>query len=251
MNHFELMSSYLPIDMLSLHGLLAGIGVGFAFIVARYFLLVAPFYFVFWKTKGSSRLGLHNRLIANDQIRFEIKWSIVSSLVFAVFGYVLAVLWQTGWTQIYLLFSDYPIWYLPVSFLLASLIHEFYFYVTHVWMHQPRWFKRLHAYHHRSIKTSPWASFSFHPGEAVIQALFLPLLVMILPMHPVVLLAYLVFMTVTAISNHLGFELISNAWLRSWFISGTHHALHHQHARGNYGLYFCFMDKFFGTEIRK
>lgn len=251
MNRLELLSSYLPFEMWTWTGFLAGVGVSFFFIVARYFLFVGPFYVVFWHRKALRVNQLHDQKIQPNQIQFEIQWSLISSFVFAFFGWVLAVMWQQGWTLIYLPFNQYPLWYLPLSLLFASLIHEVYFYFTHIFMHRPKWFKRLHSYHHRSIKTSPWACFSFNPGEALIQAAFLPLLVLILPLHPVIILIYLVFMTLTAISNHLGYELIQNQQVRNWFISGTHHALHHQNPRGNYGLYFCFMDRLFKTEIKK
>ncbi len=251
LNHFEKIQSYLPIDLAEPSGFLIAFLVVLSFILIRYFSLVAIFYFWFWQKNSSHPRKLHDQLIKPNQVRFEIKHSMISSLVFAFFGVLLGLLWQRGYTLIYLKFDQLGFWYLPLSFILISIIHEFYFYATHRWMHIPRIYNLFHHVHHFSRKTSPWASFSFHFNEAVVQAVFLPLIVMIVPVHPVVLIAYLTFMTVTAISNHLGIELIPSKNITRHFISGEHHSLHHQFFNGNFGLYFCFMDRLFGTEMKE
>lgn len=249
-NHFEKIESYIPIDLLSVKGFMLANLVMMGFILFRYFIMVYPFYFFFWqKGNSSSRLEfLHDQVVKPDQVRNEIKWSLSSSIIFAFSGYLIGVVWQQGWSKIYLQFDAYPLWYLPISFIIYSLIHEVYFYWTHVWMHSPKIYRRVHAIHHYSVKTSPWASFSFHPYEAVIHAMFLPILVCIVPIHPIVILLYLTFMTLTAISNHLGVEILFPKVFRKYFISGTHHAIHHKTFRFNYGLYYCFMDQLMGTE---
>lgn len=250
MNHFEKMESYIPIELFSLNGfILANLVISF-FVILRYFGLVYLFYAPFWH-KNSKRERLHDQKTKPGQIGFEIKWSMISSLIFSFSGYVMGLLWQKGYTQLYLPFDEYGLWYLPVSFVVYSLIHEVYFYYTHLWMHRPKLYKRVHAVHHFSVHTSPWASFSFHPYEALVHAAFLPILVCIIPIHPVVVIAYLTFMTLTAISNHLGVEIIGSTFLKKHFISGAHHSIHHLRFHGNYGLYYCFMDRLGKTEIHK
>lgn len=251
LNHFEKIQSYLPISLAQPAGFAIAFGVVLFFILIRYFAMVAAFYFWFWRDNSLHPRQLHDQNVKPGQVKFEIKHSMVSSLVFAFFGVLMGLLWQQGLTQIYLRFDHYGYWYLPASFVLISLIHELYFYLTHRWMHIPRVYTRFHHVHHFSRKTSPWASFSFHFNEAIVQAIFLPLVVLLVPVHPVVLISYLTFMTLTAISNHLGVELISSKIITRYFISGDHHSLHHQQFNGNYGLYYCFMDRWFGTEIKE
>lgn len=252
MEHFEQMSSYLPVNALTLSGFMAIVFVSLFFIVVRYFGLTYLFYKLTWGRIVKGQLPpLHQRKMKQQQMGFEIKWSLISSGVFALSAYLLAVSWQLGWTQIYLPLNQWGWAYLPVSFLILSLIHEVYFYWTHVIMHRPTIYRAAHATHHHSIQVSPWASFCFHPYEAIVHALFLPLVVFILPLHPVVIIAYLTFMTVTAISNHLGFELLKWSIVQKHFISGTHHSVHHQKFNYNYGLYFTFMDRLFGTEYKE
>jgi lathosterol oxidase len=246
--HYEKIESYIPVDLLSISGFVAAFAVVLFFVVFRYFLLTGGAYFYFWKFNREGGQPLHDKNIPQNQIRSEIKHSMISSFIFAFSGVVIGVLWQSGYSQVYLKFSEYGWWYLPVSFLLYSLVHEVYFYFTHIWMHQPKYYRKVHLVHHLSVKTSPWASFSFHSWEATVHAVFLPLMVLWLPVHPTILIAYLTFMTLTAISNHLGVEVIPVQLVKDQFISGEHHGLHHKKANCNFGLYYTFIDKLLGTD---
>lgn len=254
LGHFERFESYIPFDLTSFANFAIASVVVSLIVAFRYFLVVAPFWWVLYKLCPNSFTDrqIYEKLPTRKMQLFEIKWSIITSLIFGVGGIVLGWLWQTGWTKIYLRFDDYPLWYMPVSFLLMALVHDFYFYVTHRLMHQPRLYRLMHATHHQSITPSPWASFSFHPLEGLVQAAIVPILVMIIPVHPTVILAYLTFMTISAIINHLGFEVLPRnqfgVWLASWFITGTHHAQHHRYFKINYALFFTLWDRVFHTE---
>jgi sterol desaturase/sphingolipid hydroxylase (fatty acid hydroxylase superfamily) len=244
--HYEKMESYIPVDLLSLKGFSMAFGVVLFFIMFRYFLMVGGAYKLFWQ-KNFGKI-LHDGNLAKNQIRDEIKWSLLSSVLFALSGVLMGIFWQIGASRIYLKFDEYSLWYLPISFIIYTLFHEVYFYFTHVWMHRPSIYKKVHRIHHLSVKTSPFASFSFHPYEALVHAAFIPFMITLVPIHPVVIIAYLTFMTVTAISNHMGIELIPFKVIRDHFISGEHHSIHHQKMRFNYGLYYTFMDKLMHTE---
>lgn len=130
-------------------------------------------------------------------------------------------------------------------------LHETYYYWLHRWMHQPNVLHRFHYLHHDSIHTSAFTSFSFHPIEAGLQAIFLPIVVLVLPMHVFVLVAWLVIMSISAVVNHAAVEVFPPKMLRSpigkWFIGATHHDLHHTQYQCNYGLYFTFWDVWLKT----
>lgn len=245
LNHFEIYSSYIPLgfNLLTPKGFIISNLVLSGFIIFRYFLMVLPFYILRQK-RNTERLK-------PKQVQREISYSLLSTVFFSLSGYIVGLFWDLGCSQIYLKFDHHGFFYLPLSFIIYAFVHEIYFYFTHVWMHKPRVFRRIHHIHHLSNPTSPWASFSFHPYECVIHALFLPLMVLVIPIHPVVLISYLTFMTITAIFNHLGFEILPYKFLNQHFISGTHHGLHHKYYNGNYGLYFCFIDRWMKTEINK
>ncbi|MCB0413688.1 MAG: hypothetical protein KDD50_05110, partial [Bdellovibrionales bacterium] len=141
-SHFEKIESYMPhnLDLLSFYGFsIAGITV-FAFIIGRYFLMVTPFYFLFTKKHYDLK---EKKKPKKKQIAFEIKYSIVSSLLFTLSALLIAILWKLGYTRIYLKINEYPVWYLFLSLFIYSLCHEIYFYWTHVWMHNPNIFKKI------------------------------------------------------------------------------------------------------------
>lgn len=254
MNHFEKWESYIPIDLTQPMNFLIACGVVYFFIAFRYFLIVFPFYWIAWK-KNWLKNKIYKDLPGRDQILTEVRWSLITSVIFAVSGVFIGYMWQVGHTKIYLKFDEYPLWWMPLSFFVLSLIHEFYFYFSHRLMHHPSLYRTVHKVHHLSLKPSPWASFSFHPIESLIEALILPLMLMFIPVHPVVFLSYLTFMTLSAIVNHLGFEVLpkgsSTHWFGKWLISGTHHSQHHKYFTCNYGLYFTFLDRWLKTHYEK
>lgn len=59
--------------------------------------------------------------------------------------------------------------------------------------------------------TGPWAAYSFAPAEAVIQAIFLTLILLALPLHSLVISVLLVHMIVRNVLGHAGVELMPHA----------------------------------------
>lgn len=185
------------------------------------------------------------------QIAFEIKNGFVTSLVFAL-GFVhLYYLTVNGHT---LLLSDnrFSLGYHLLSILIAMLMHETYYYWLHRLMHINPFYKWFHKGHHHSIIVSSFTSFSFDFLESIMQLFFFYILLFTLPIHLYSLLFMLIFMTISAVINHLNFEVFPEWFFTTFpfnqFIGATHHALHHKEYRTNYGLYFTFWDKIMGTE---
>lgn len=187
------------------------------------------------------------------QVRREILWSLASAAIYGVPAGIVAWGWQQrGWTRIYTDAGDYPLWWMPFSLLIVLMLHDTWFYWTHRLMHRPWWFKRMHAVHHDSRPPTAWAAMSFHPWEAVTGAIVIPALVFIVPIHVAVLGLVLTIMTVMGVTNHMGWEMfprtIVHGPLGQWLITASHHELHHQKYRCNYGLYFRFWDRLCGTD---
>ncbi len=226
-------------------------------IVFRYFVAAGIFYYYFYvKNFGKyDKRRLSKRLANREQLRKEIIWSIKSSAVFALFGAGTYWLWVKGYTAIYLIPDLYGYWYLPVSLIIISLIHETYYYWVHRWMHHPKVFRIVHKVHHDSRIPTPWTAFSFHPWESLIEAVILPLILIFLPVNIYVLGVYLLVMTVSSVVNHLDIEIYPLWFQKSkfgkLFIGATHHHHHHTEFMTNYGLYFTFWDKLMATESRK
>jgi Delta7-sterol 5-desaturase len=226
----------------------------FFIITGRYFLIAGLFYWIFYViSKGRFRQRkLNDKDFKDGQFKREVGWSMFTAGIFAVFGAITVVLWQQGMTKVYTEHIQYPLLWLPLSLFIIMLLHETYYYWLHRWMHHPKIFKLVHKVHHDSNITSPWTAFSFHPLEGLLQALFLPVVLMIIPVHLYVLVIQLTIMTFSSVINHLDIEIYPKNFHRHffgrWLIGATHHSLHHKQFKYNYGLYFTFWDKWKKTE---
>jgi len=161
-------------------------------------------------------------------------------------------MWQKGYAKIYEDVHAYPLWWLPLSLMIALVLQETYYYWLHRWMHVPKIYRIVHEWHHDSHISSPWTAFSFHPLEGLIQAVFLPLILLFLPMNVWVLVGMLMIMSFSSVINHLDIEIYPSWFARVPFvrtlIGATHHSLHHKQFKYNYGLYFTWWDKWLKTE---
>ena len=195
--------------------------------------------------------GLHAG--ARAQIIREIGWSLASAAIYGVPAGAIAWGWQVrGWTWLYRDVHARPLWWLPVSFCLCLLLHDTWFYWTHRLMHRPHWFRVAHSVHHASRQPTAWAAMSFHPLEALSGAVVMPVLVFVIPLHVGVLLVLLSVMTFMGVTNHMGWEIFPKRFVHGppgrWLITASHHQLHHERYRCNFGLYFRFWDRLLGTD---
>jgi sterol desaturase/sphingolipid hydroxylase (fatty acid hydroxylase superfamily) len=226
------------------------------FIVAvpGYFIPAGQYYWRYYrppKAADEPRRVQKTRRPLRDQIRREIRLSLVTCVIFAAMGTILWNMYLADQTSIYLRFRDYPLWYLPVSFALCLILHDTYFYWTHRLMHTRLLFKYTHAGHHQSITPTPWAIYAFQPGEAIIQFLGIMALVIFVPLHPVILFGFLAYDTQINTAGHCGFEIAprwfaQSRWFRG-FSTVTHHDAHHTNYRKNFGSFFNIWDRLMGT----
>jgi Delta7-sterol 5-desaturase len=219
----------------------------------RYFLAAAPLYLVFWVWRpGWSRA---RRLQASDpergRVLSEIAYSMSTVVIFSAVGMGLLYAQRAGFTRIYLSVPERGWAYLGASMAVAVLIHDAYFYWSHRLLHWRPLFRFAHHVHHRSTSPTPWAAYAFHPIEALVQAGVYVLIVFTLPMHPLALALFLVYMILRNVIGHLGFEIWPAGFARSpwtrWHLTPTHHDLHHRFGKGNYGFYFGLWDDWCGT----
>lgn len=188
------------------------------------------------------------------QFRREVKWSLLSSAIFALLSAVAFYLYGKGYTRVYIDIREFGIFYFFASTALYLALYETYYYWLHRWMHKPGVFRLVHRVHHESVHTSAFTSFSFHPLEALLQFIFLPVMILIIPIHLSALAIILILMTVSSIVNHAGIEIYPKRFYKhpvgKWLIGSTHHDLHHKDFRSNYGLYFTCWDKWMRTESK-
>jgi Delta7-sterol 5-desaturase len=186
---------------------------------------------------------LQQRLASPADRRREMLWSFSTMLIFTTIAAPMLLANRLGWTQMYQEIDTYGHAYLGVSFMLALIIHDAYFYWTHRLLHL-RPFRRFHGVHHQSTTPTAWALIAFHPVEAVIQAGIYPILLFLLPMHVGVLTAFMLYSAVFAAVIHCGHDLGGRGPI---LFSARQHDSHHAQGYGNYGLYFSFWDRLMGT----
>lgn len=221
---------------------------------ARYLIaaaLMALILRLFWRT-AFSRRKLQARSATSGDVRREILASLRSALVFSLLGTIVFVAARQGWITIYGGFDQAGPLYLAGSLILMLVAHDTYFYWTHRAMHHPRLFRLFHGTHHLSRTPTPWAAYSFAVPEAIVQGAFVPLFVALVPMHALAIFVFVALQITRNVMGHAGSEVHPAAfgpgrWL-GWNNTSTHHDLHHETGRYNFGLYFRWWDKLMGTE---
>lgn len=222
--------------------------------IVRYFLFAGIPFLIFYilfptffsKNKIQMRLAKHK-----DFVR-EISHSMQTILILALVSILILKTPLGEYTQLYRDVSAYAWWWIPISVLLALALHDTYFYWMHRAVHHPKLYKRIHLVHHQSVNPSPWASYSFHFFEGILEAMIAPPILFLIPMHPIALIIFASLSFFINVYGHLGYE-IAPRWFRHSLLfeilnTSTHHNLHHAKFKGNYGLYFRIWDRLMGTE---
>jgi lathosterol oxidase len=227
------------------------------FDLLRYLIPTSIFFVLFWVIGRNwwRHLFIQNEFPKRKQLWKEFAYSMSTVVIFSLVGFGIYSSEKAGITQIYYKISDYGVAYMIASFILTLIFHDFYFYWTHRLMHHKSLFKYVHRVHHKSTNPSPWAAYSFHPWEALIQAMVLPIMVFTMPLHPLTIFLFLAYMIVRNVVGHLGYEILpkgftKNKWL-NWNTAIIHHNMHHEHFHYNYGLYFSWWDRLMKTEHGK
>ncbi len=202
------------------------------------------------------RRRLAHRLIAGwptaRDVRREMIYSLSSMAIFAGAGLAITAMVFSGHMVVYKEPARYGWAWLLLSLPVMIVWHDVYFYFTHRWLHSPAMFRRFHGVHHRSRNPSPWAAYAFHPVEALINVGVTPIALLVLPLHYWVIVLFGMHQILRNAHGHAAVETMPRGFVLHWlgrhFTTTTHHHLHHETASGNYGLWFTWCDRWFGTE---
>jgi sterol desaturase/sphingolipid hydroxylase (fatty acid hydroxylase superfamily) len=208
-------------------------------------------FYVLWKKSKKSN-KIQQRLATSKDFWREITNSLLNGFVFAFMGYLLMKTPLRNATKIYMDINEHTIIWLPLSVILMLVLHDTYFYWMHRIAHHKAVFRFVHLVHHKSTNPSPFAAYSFHIFETILESGVIFIIPFTVPVHPV---AFLLFSTIALAINiygHLGYEIMP-AWFRRSYLfqilsTSVYHNLHHSKFKGNYGLYFRVWDRWLGTE---
>ena len=170
---------------ISIYGLSVVWIITFVLVTGRYLLFAGVAYLIFWVWKREKLQYKRTQMEYPDKSKLvnEFKYSMITMVLFSFVGIGIFAAKQRGLTHIYQDFHSKGWGYFVFSVVAMIVIHDTYFYWTHKLMHHKSIFKYVHKVHHNSTNPSPWAAFSFHPLEAVIEAGILPLIVFTMPVH--------------------------------------------------------------------
>jgi Delta7-sterol 5-desaturase len=222
------------------------------------FLFLVIFNVILYKHLQNKRTTKRNNMDPK-QLKREVFYSFTSQAVFFAVGFVATTfLTNVGFFNSSATFTDIlsvqGILSTILVFVLLLLWHDTTFYWSHRLMHHPKIFKHIHKTHHLSRDTNVMTAVAFHPLEAIIESVWIYPLLLLVPIHPIALLAFFIFEGVHTVYGHSGYELFPSWWTKHWFFKhktaiATHHSMHHEKVNGNYGLYFTWWDKLNGTEF--
>jgi sterol desaturase/sphingolipid hydroxylase (fatty acid hydroxylase superfamily) len=224
------------------------------FLVAGLYMVIGTIFYIFlysWKRNPFANRKIQHTKISNEQLQREKYLSATSLTIFCLTGFLTGLLIESGNSLMYFDPLSHSRKYFLFSILLMIFLHDTYFYWTHRLLHLPYWFEKIHIKHHLSSSPNPLTALAFHPMEAIIQTAFFPLIIVTLPIHPYALLIFLFYMVFMNVLGHSGFQLFHykkrlHKWMW-WNNSSKRHDEHHQYAKGNYGLYFTFWDRWMKT----
>lgn len=228
-------------------------GINLAFFTFWYFAPAAILWRLFYRRRSGD---LHARKVfkaapARKQIRRELKYSCLT-LVFIGLGWLSVwIIDRLGWGQFYWDSREHSLSWMVASVFLTVVLWDAWFYWTHRLMHSRLLFNSFHRTHHLSRLTDPFTGYSLDAPEAITYVVFLPMVSMLYPLHPVSMTLFMAMQLAGNLYIHQGHEFFPASFARSrwsyWVSSPTSHAMHHYHFVGNYGFFFQFWDRIMGT----
>lgn len=235
------------LDILLYHSSYLGL---FGLSVMYFFLLyavLAPLFLAVCKLLERRKIlyKIESREISNKQLKFEIKHSIKSILIFGLSA--LPIIYLVRIEVIQLLPNTWI--NVLVGLIVLTLWNEVHFYVVHRIMHLKFMMKHVHYIHHRSTVPTVYSVYSFHWVEASLLST-IPLT--IVPFIPFSIVAVFLYPLVSILFNFAGHcnYRFGDGKGDSWLLFGTTHNEHHSKGRRNYGFVFNFLDKLFSKPTR-
>jgi sterol desaturase/sphingolipid hydroxylase (fatty acid hydroxylase superfamily) len=220
----------------------------------RYFAMAGGLYYLLELAGRRRFLGyrIQESVAPLGQIAYEIRWSLSNAACSALAGLLTYRVVHAGHASMYFAIADHGWAYFGLSIVLCIAGYDAWLYWEHRWLHTDWLFEHVHAVHHRVGNPTVFASFAHHPIETFMGNAYFLLFVVFVPVHPLALGAAGLYMFLTALVGHLGYEFYPRGFTRHPLFgllqTATFHNVHHREMRCNYGAWFVYWDKIMGTE---
>jgi sterol desaturase/sphingolipid hydroxylase (fatty acid hydroxylase superfamily) len=215
---------------------------------------VAWFMLIYAAIAGGAYLAVVDRLPATlqggdgrtqrmrpGQIRDELFLSLMSILIFA--GQAVGLVWllRNGWLDAS---WDRSAWHLAWELPVLYLWNELHFFAIHRLLHWPPLYRTIHIRHHRSVITTPFSAYSFHPVESFLLGSVMPLALVLHPFSPLALIGLTIMSLLINVAGHLPHERVRSAFA----FAAPHARYHNQHHRQfhtHFGFSLTLLDRWF------
>ncbi|CAM9233390.1 unnamed protein product [Discosporangium mesarthrocarpum] len=154
---------------------------------------------------------------------------------------------EEGYTMCYFYISDIGGW--PYYFLFTAVyltLVEIGVYWMHRTLHTNKFlYKYIHALHHKYNKATtltPWASIAFNPLDGCLQACPYVICLFFVPCHYFTHLVMFFFTAIWATNIHDAVPGNTEP-----IMGAKYHTVHHTHYHVNFGQFFTFCDRYWGT----
>ena len=211
------------------------------------YLIVGPLFLAVCKFLESKNVlyKIVNKKVSRKQLKFEIKHSLKSILIFGFSSFPI----------IYLI-KDNSIELLPdtaVNIIIGVLIlnawNEVHFFAVHRTMHLPYFLKHVHKIHHKSNVPTVYSVYSFHWFEALLLSTVPITIIPFVSFSPLAIGIYPLTSILINFAGHCNYRF-GHGIGYSWLLFGTHHNQHHFNFKQNFGFATPILDKIFGSKKR-
>lgn len=142
---------------------------------------------------------------------------------------------------------------IPFGIVITVVFMDLAIYGQHVVSHKIPFLWRFHKVHHGDQEFDVTTALRFHPGEIIYSFLYKAVLVLTLGLDKNGILLFEILLNFSAMFNHGNFTLPKTleVILRRFIVTPDFHRVHHSPDKSltnsNYGFFFSFWDRLFGT----
>jgi len=200
-------------------------------------------------TASLARAGIGRPLdirpLKPDQLHREWRQSFHSILIFGIGMLVPWGFLQLGWAQLSPTASAGRI---AVEIFALLIWNDVHFWINHRLLHTRR-LVRYHGDHHRSVVTTPWSTYSFHPIEALMLGNIILLPMLVHDFYFWSLASVPVLSLILNLIGHSNYDFFPSVSDTHPLAASRRHHLHHARPAGNYGFALAFMDQLMRTRV--
>lgn len=181
------------------------------------------------------------------QVREELRLSALSILIFAM--QTVGVVWLIRHGILSVDWHGSP-WHLLWEMPLLYVWNEVHFFVIHRALHWKALYRGVHIWHHRSVITTPFSAYSFHPAESFLLGSVMPLALVMHAFSPWALLGLTIMSLILNVSGHLPYEEIHprSKLFKHMLGHSRYHNRHHREFHTHYAFSLAWLDRWFGGE---